>query len=1022
MDNFYKFIIVKKNVFFCLLIAFGLLFAKRLDAATYTLTTAGAGAAQTPGNWNTGGTGGGGTAASNFTTAGDMFVIANGTAATFGASTTFGSSTAAVTLQVDGSFSVSTGTVTVGVSGANSVVLFSNSSSTQVTSGTFTLAAGSTLKTTNANGIKGTNCSIAAAAGGTLSTTANYEFNGTGNQVTLGLPASVTNLSINNGANTVTLSAGITVSGTLNIASGSTLNFGTTARTVNLSGTGTNTLNSLGTIDMSGGNAAHEIWIYATSIANFGTLINGTTTTANTVRYLGTNYIINATPTYNILRIDGNGTVTASGNITIAANGRLWIYGATFDLGTNTANCLTGGSATFYIQGNLIVGGTNNFPANYATYTFDGNRTITYNRNGDQTLFTKAGFAYDCWLVLSGSGTKQVTGQPLAYTSGLGYSTTINAGVTLDLNGINNNTISTLLGSGTIDNLNTSATDTYTLNINTPGVHGTFSGLLKNTYGKVAINKQGIYTQTLSGLNTYSGGTTISNGIIALGISSSSADSGPLGAASGGITVLSGASLFMNGFSLTGAAGQALSLNGNGYGGAGGYGALSNYSGSGTPTYSGLITLTGNTQIFGDLNITNPGTITGSGFNLTLRSTTTLGSSIASIIGTGAGTVTLTTDAGQTWTFSGANTYTGKTIISAGTLSINTIADVNGGSSALGAPTTAANGTIDIAGTGTLKYTGTGHSSDRIINLTASGGTIDASGNGTLTLRGDITGNARGLVLTGTGSGIQNGVINTTTGTLTKNGQGTWILSGLNTYTGITTVNNGSLIAGIAHSGGANGAFGNASPINLNGGNLSTGETTGFTQKMGTLTVSNNSTLTLGTGEHSITFASAGSFSSARILTIADWQGYPGESGTAGQVIFTANPSAVLGQIRFLIGPAYYKATSLGTGPYEVVPTGTPEGNVSVEAFKKADDFSLQVNPNPFTHSASIRMEGKTGASFIWECMDLNGRIIETGRIHLNDGTTQANVCHTCAPGSYLLKIRDINQNKQQTLRLIKTE
>ena len=65
---------------------------------------------------------------------------------------------------------------------------------------------------------------------------------------------------------------------------------------------------------------------------------------------------------------------------------------------------------------------------------------------------------------------------------------------------------------------------------------------------------------------------------------------------------------------------------------------------------------------------------------------------------------------------------------------------VNGGtplfaSSSLGAPTTGANGTINIGnsfrcGSGTLRYTGTGETTDRVINLhsATSGGTIDQSG------------------------------------------------------------------------------------------------------------------------------------------------------------------------------------------------------------------------------------------------------------------------------------------------------
>jgi autotransporter-associated beta strand protein len=100
---------------------------------------------------------------------------------------------------------------------------------------------------------------------------------------------------------------------------------------------------------------------------------------------------------------------------------------------------------------------------------------------------------------------------------------------------------------------------------------------------------------------------------------------------------------------------------------------------------------------------------------LTLGATNTFsgiisGSGNLDIDGTGGGVLTL----------SGLNTYTGWTRIRASSLSINTIGNVNGGSSALGNPSSIANGTLQLGSTtttGTLVYTGTAQTTDRVINL-----------------------------------------------------------------------------------------------------------------------------------------------------------------------------------------------------------------------------------------------------------------------------------------------------------------
>ena len=167
----------------------------------------------------------------------------------------------------------------------------------------------------------------------------------------------------------------------------------------------------------------------------------------------------------------------------------------------------------------------------------------------------------------------------------------------------------------------------------------------------------------------------------------------------------------------------------------------------------------------------------------------------------------------STLTLTGANTYTGKTILSAlttagsGTLIISSFNSVVGGtaSSSLGAPTTVANGTIDIGASGVqgsaiLKYIGAGETTDRIINFpfnSTSTRTLDASNptgilrftsaftsNGTATSHVDLIGTGIGQIDQGLGFSFTK---------LTKSGAGTWTIGGAIGNFSLLTINAGTL-------------------------------------------------------------------------------------------------------------------------------------------------------------------------------------------------------------------------------------
>lgn len=164
-----------------------------------------------------------------------------------------------------------------------------------------------------------------------------------------------------------------------------------------------------------------------------------------------------------------------------------------------------------------------------------------------------------------------------------------------------------------------------------------------------------------------------------------------------------------------------------------------------------------------------------------------------------------------TLTLNPQNTYTGSTQIYAGNLVASSLNSVNGGgppleSSSLGAPTTVAAGTIGLASgaVATLRYTGGGETTDRVVNLRSSAsGIIEQAGTGLLKFTSNFTAtgaSTKTLTLTGstTGTGELAGAVvdNSTTNktNLAKTGSATWILSGANTYTGTTTVSNGTLV------------------------------------------------------------------------------------------------------------------------------------------------------------------------------------------------------------------------------------
>jgi fibronectin-binding autotransporter adhesin len=350
--------------------------------------------------------------------------------------------------------------------------------------------------------------------------------------------------------------------------------------------------------------------------------------------------------------------------------------------------------------------------------------------------------------------------------------------------------------------------------------------------GAVDVTKTGTGVLILSGANTYTGATTVSQG--ALNIQNNTA----LGTVAGGTSVTAGAALQIQGGIMTSA--EPLALNGTGVSADG---ALRNISGNND--FTGPVTLQSATRINSDagmLTLSNASAITGAGSNLSVGGAgdTTINSAIATTSGglvkDGAGTLTLT----------GENTFTGATTISQGNLTLKNTSGSSAYAIAGGATleiNNAANldyGTTTYSGTGTFKKTGAGQvvwgggaatfalGSGSLIDVqegsilagnfgnevwtsnlsdltVASGATFDGL---EANIRVDAL-NGGGTLKSGHGGGgyqaftfgVDNGG-GTFSGQLTdsdapgnfvKAGTGTQILSGDNTYSGETTVSAGIL-------------------------------------------------------------------------------------------------------------------------------------------------------------------------------------------------------------------------------------
>ncbi len=672
--------------------------------------------------------------------------------------------------------------------------------------------------------------------------------------------------------------------------------------------------------------------------------------------------------------ISGTGTLTAQGGSTLTLSG---------------ANTFTGG--TTLNAGTLVVTATS-LPGSIALATTSS--ALVFNQTSAGTF---AG-------VISGTGTLTAQG-----------------GSTLTLSGANTFTGGTTVSTGTLV-VNTASlpgdialTATNSALVFNQTTAGTFAGVIS---GAGTLAAQGGSTLTLSGANTFTGGTTLNSGTLVV-TAASLPGSVALATTSSALVfnqttagtfagVISGAGSFTNQgtgiLTLTGAniytgvttlsAGRLILGSAGAIGTTGtisfGGGSLE-FSASNTTDYSNRFS-----SAAGQLYRVNT-----SGQAVTLASAlTSVGGSLAV---SGTGTLTLT----------GANTYAGGTTVNnTGTLAV-TVASLPGNvvlsnsSTLLFNQTTGGTFAGVISGTGTLAVQG-GSTLTLTGANTFTGGTTAGSGTlvvNTTSLPGDValTATSSALVFNQTTAGTYAGVISGA-GTLTKQGAGTLTLTGANTFAGGTTISTGTLAVGstsqlgttsggivlnggtLANTAGSN-AIARAITFTANGGGLNNGgsgktlDLTGSRLVLGaTLT---SSTVTFSGG--GTTQLTSGSFASGLAFNL-----------TAGTLLLNTTSTAALIANNFSINSATLSINPLA-GVNNVTLSGVVTGNGTI-TFSGTGTLTLSGTNNAFTGTfaaPSGTLTGDTGS--------IVGNVVSTGTVAFNQ-TADGTFSGTLTGGGLLVK------------------
>jgi fibronectin-binding autotransporter adhesin len=874
------------------------------------------------------------------------------TATTVGLSTSGSSDVLTVGLAANGLTGGQASTV-INVSGPGTVSLGNASNY----AGGFSINSG-TLKLGNATALgSATSANVAFGSGSTGTLAIN------GNAVTLAKLNSNATVGSPVVENNSATSGSLTVSDTSGSSSyAGIIRDGAAGGALGLVKNGASTLILSGANTYTGGTTVSGGTLAANSSGALGTgtvsVASGATLSTNTIANLGS---LNLTGGGGLLLADFNSKFVSSGTVSISGSSNLITLsgstgssGSTYTLLSGSNLSASGISLTGSGVANQTIAVGSSATVGRTTYDFTATATaLQLSITGGAFNLTWNGGSAN-WNTTDANWQKNGTGSNIAFFAG--DNITISTGDTINLN-------SGAVSAGTL--LVNNSTGTATLN----GSGLSVTGFTKSGAGDLVVNNvltspAGITVQagnvTLNAANSMSGAIIVSGGKLALGVNDAAGSGSATLTVNGGQFDLGSSNQSLSNItltsgSITGTTGvltattsaidaQSGTIN---VSLAGSVGLTKSTAGtvilSGTNTYTGATTISG-----GILQIGNGGTsgsiagTSGVANNGTLAYNRSDALTVGYVI-SGAGN--LVNDGTGTLILNNANTYSGATVINAGTLQIG-----NGGT------TGSIANTSGVTNNGTLAY----NRSDALaVGYAISGtGAVVKDGAGTLTLNaansyaGGTTLNAGTLALgngaaagTGTITALNGTTISATTGVGSGGVGNTITLSGTNANVTITNANasggyTGSVVGSSDQFLTTSGAGGQ--PVNFNA------TTQQFTNFLGTVVVSSGSTLafratSLNNGGNNTTFQVDGFLSTRNngfialgALTGSGTVSMGGSGSNGGRLTYTIGAKNIDTTFSGVIQEAdavngkQVNVTKVGTGSLTLSGVNTYTGTTSI--------------------------------------------------------------------------------------------